>query len=225
MLYLAVFLGLLPSFAWLLFYLREDAKRPEPKKMIFFAFLIGAAATFFAFFFEVELSNILKFYGISESSSLSFLSFSFIEEVIKFSFVFWFIAKSRYFDEPVDAMIYMIAAALGFAAIENIGAAVNEWNNYLQIGAVFHTITLRFIGATLLHSLCSAFIGYYFAQGIRVKEKFLFVSEGILLASLLHAFFNYLIINAGAVVTPTIFLLLVGLFVLNDFEKLKSVSA
>jgi RsiW-degrading membrane proteinase PrsW (M82 family) len=225
MLYLAVFLGLLPSFAWLLFYLREDAYHPEPRKMIFFAFLIGASATFFAFFFEVEFSNFLKLYSISDSSPLSFLSFSFIEEFVKFAFVFWFISKSSYFDEPVDAMIYMVTAALGFAAVENIGAAVNEWNDYLQIGAVFHTVTLRFIGATLLHSLCSAFIGYYFAQGLRFKEKFLFVSEGLLLASLLHAFFNYLIINAGAVITPTVFLLLVGLFVLNDFEKLKTVSA
>lgn len=223
MVYLAVLLGLLPSFAWLLFYLREDTKHPEPRRMIFFAFLIGSVATFIAYFFEVALSNLLE--SFPSSSPVLFLGFASIEEVLKFSFVYFFISRSRYFDEPVDAMVYMVTAALGFAAIENIGAAVNEWNDYLMVGAVFHTITLRFIGATLLHSLCSAFIGYYFSLGLRFKEKFLFVSEGLLLASLLHAFFNYLIINAGAVITPTIFLLVVGLFVLDDFEKLKAVSA
>ena len=38
---LIIILGLLPGFAWLLFYLKEDL-HPEPKKMLAKVFLVGA---------------------------------------------------------------------------------------------------------------------------------------------------------------------------------------
>jgi len=45
---------------------------------------------------------------------------------------------------------------------------------------------------------------------------------GILLATLLHGTFNYLIINYGNLVYGLIFIAVAGLFVLLDFEKLKN---
>ena len=43
-----------------------------------------------------------------------------IEEVLKFYTGYLFIRKKPDFDEPVDAMIYLIAVGLGFATVENI---------------------------------------------------------------------------------------------------------
>jgi len=40
MLYIFILLGLLPSFAWLFFFLKEDT-HPEPKKMIALVFFLG----------------------------------------------------------------------------------------------------------------------------------------------------------------------------------------
>jgi len=222
--YFAIILGILPGFAWLTFYLREDSRHPEPRKIIFFTFLLGGIATFIALYIEIFINSYFQKFSISDYSSVSFLSFAFIEEFIKFFIVFWFVRKSKYFDEPVDAMIYTITIALGFATIENIGATINQWNQYLEIGAIFHTVTLRFIGATLLHSLSSALVGYYWAKGIRSHDQIPFIFQGLVIATLLHAFFNYLIINGGAVISSTMFLLIIGLFILNDFEKLKSIS-
>ena len=219
-----IFFALLPSFAWLLFFLKEDYRRPEPKKMIIFAFLLGAAFTFLAFYFEILADSWFKKIGIPEYSSPYFFSFSLIEEVLKFLAVFWFTRKSKFFDESIDIMVYMIAVSLGFAAVENIGAILGQFNSYANIGIAFHTATLRFIGANLLHSLSSAMVGYWWAKGIKAHEQFLFISEGIILATLLHTIFNYLIMIKGAVMLPTMLLLIVGFIVLGEFEKLDSLK-
>ncbi len=123
--------------------------------------------------------------------------------------------KSRFFDEPVDAMIYMVASALGFAAVENIlvnfsGTITGDISLEIIIG----TMILRFVGATLLHSLSSAAVGYYWA-----KRKIII---GLMGATKLHALFNYfIIISNKALIFPTLFLIIIAMFIFWDFEKIK----
>jgi RsiW-degrading membrane proteinase PrsW (M82 family) len=84
------------------------------------------------------------------------------------------------------------------------------------------TTILRFVGATLLHTLASGIVGYYWGKAIAKKADYSkLVFKGLLIATLLHAIFNYLIIKSEPVALPLIFLIFVALFVLNDFEKLK----
>ncbi|MEK7495853.1 MAG: PrsW family glutamic-type intramembrane protease, partial [Patescibacteria group bacterium] len=124
-----ILLGLLPSFAWLVFFLKED-ERPEPKKMIAKVFMAGALMTIFVAVLQFSLQKIFV------SFSASFFVFAVIEEVFKFLAVYLVVRKSRFFDEPVDAMIYMITAALGFAMVENIAVALNASNIQEAIGAM-----------------------------------------------------------------------------------------
>ena len=44
---------------------------------------------------------------------------------------------------------------------------------------------------------------------------------GFLYAAVLHAVFNYLILNFGNITYTVVLLLIIGFFVLNDFDKLK----
>ncbi|MDE2001287.1 MAG: PrsW family intramembrane metalloprotease [Patescibacteria group bacterium] len=215
--YLPLALGLLPSFAWLVFYLEEDP-HPEPKKLIFETFLAGAISTLIVLSVQVTYNTWAMNRGIAEFSILSFIVFAAIEEFFKFGAARLVIGEHpKDFDEPVDAMIYMIVAALGFAAVENI-AAVTKAN-----GIFFETTTLRFIGATLLHTLSSGLLGYYWARSLVTgKRKLLYI--GFALAVALHASFNYLILKYEPVVIPTTFLIVAALFILYDFEKLKRVS-
>ena len=59
---------------------------------------------------------------VQELSILSLTGLALIEEIIKFVASHFAARRSPAFSEPVDAMIYMIVAALGFATLENIGA-------------------------------------------------------------------------------------------------------
>jgi len=111
-------------------------------------------------------------------------------------------------------MIYIIVAALGFAAVENVAAAFKARE------IVFETATLRFIGATLLHTLGSGLLGYYWARSIIENRRALLLT-GFTLATILHTIFNYLIIRFEPVVIPTTFLIVAAIFILYDFEKLR----
>ena len=226
---LVIVLGLLPSFAWLFFYLKEDP-RPEPKKLIALTFLAGAVFGFFALLVETGLDcGYAKFQNLdcfarrdSAFTAAPFLviAFALVEEMAKFGAAYFTVRKKSAFDEPVDAMIYTTVAALGFAALENLGA-ISQASKSLVEGNIFAVTSLRFIGATLLHALASALAGYFWAKSIREFGAKRFIFLGILLATLLHIVFNYLIIIYGNPIYVIIFLSIVGFFTLNDFEKLK----
>lgn len=211
---LPIILGLLPGFAWLIFYLEEDP-HPEPKKLIFETFLAGAISTFIVLGAQTFFNDWASLRGIAQYGLLSFIGLSAIEEFFKFGAAWIVIGKnSEDFDEPVDAMIYLIVAALGFATVENIAAASNAQ------GLALETTTLRFIGATLLHTISSGLLGYYWAQSIIKRDKGVLFT-GFVLATILHAVFNYLIIRFEPEVVPTVFVIVAALFILYDFEKLK----
>jgi len=215
MTYLPIILGLLPAFAWLVFYLEEDP-HPEPKRLIFQTFLAGGISTFIVYGTQTVFSDWATTRGIAEYTLFSFIGLAAIEEFFKFGAAWLVINKNReYFDEPVDAMIYLIVASLGFAAVENIAAATNAGELALK------TTTLRFIGATLLHTLSSGLLGYYWAMSI-IKKKIGLFFGGLVLATMLHTAFNYLILSYEEVIIPTTFLIIFGVFVLYDFDKLKN---
>jgi len=48
----ALFGGILPALVWLVFWLREDKKNPEPKKLILRTFLFGMGAVMIVLFFQ-----------------------------------------------------------------------------------------------------------------------------------------------------------------------------
>lgn len=221
-----VLLGLLPSFTWLFFFLKEDI-HPEPKKMLAKVFICGALSTLMVVVLQLFLQNILQFLRIDNYSPASFFFFGIIEEIFKFLVAYSVVRKSRFFDEPVDAMIYMITAALGFAMVENVAIMSNVGALSEAVGI----ITLRFVGATLLHALSSGLLGYYWARGIILnrsgeinkKTIWVFIFKGIIFATLLHLVFNYLIlVSKEIIIYPTLFLIITALLIFWDFEKIKT---
>jgi protease PrsW len=227
---LDVVLGLLPGFAWLIFYLGEDP-HPEPRRLIVLTFFSGIAFGFFTVVIENIFDTGAANVGIAMFSVLSLVGLALIEEVMKFAAAYFAIGKSPSVDEPVDRMIYMVVAALGFATLENIGAIINVAHGAgtlaltAIVGTFFETVSLRFVGATLLHTLTSAIVGYQWALGVAKKKVAEYLIAGFGFAALLHASFNYLILTYGNVAYTVVFLLIVGFFVLNDFEKLKAEPA
>jgi len=220
MTFVLLLLGLLPGFAWLMFYLEEET-HAEPKRLIAFTFMSGIAFAFFTVIVEHWFNNALGSAGVSEFSIVSLLGLALIEEMMKFAAADFAVGKTPIMRDPVDVMIYMIIAALGFATLENIGAIAGTASQPTLLAGVFQTISLRFVGATLLHSLTSGIVGYYWALGIARKKTVPYLAGGFLIATLLHAFFNFLILNYGNAGYTVVFLMIVGFFVLNDFEKLK----
>ena len=217
---LAVILGLLPGFAWLVFYLTEDP-HPEPKRLVLFTFVAGVAFGFFAIIAEQFWNSLGSNVGVADFSILSLIGLALIEELTKFAAAYFSISRTPEMYDPIDPMIYMIVAALGFATLENIGTLLNLPNGNLWNGA-FQAISLRFVGATLLHTLTSGIIGYHWSLGIAKRRVAHFLTSGFIFAIIVHVAFNYFIINFANVGYAILLLLVVGFFVLNDFEELRA---
>jgi len=211
MTFIAIIFGFLPAFVWLVFYLKEDP-HPEPKRLIALTFVVGSAFAFFALAAEIVLVSFLAKLGIASSAVLSIILLAFIEEIFKFEAAYFTVHKSPDFNEPIDAMIYIIVAALGFATVENLGVLTGVAKQTALLNEIFETASLRFLGATLLHTLSSGVLGYYWAKSIREFNAKKPLILGFFLATVLHIIFNLLIIKYGNLMYPFLFVVTAGFF-------------
>ena len=229
---LFIILGLLPSLIWLVFYLIQD-KNPEPRGMIIKIFIYGMAITIPAALAQWGFLEFLKNFNLS---SLWLMIIYFLcgvavtEEIFRYLVVRFSVLRSHHFDEPVDAMIYMIIVGLGFAAIENI-LVLFSLNAPGLVGQTALTFFGRFFGATLLHALCSANIGFFLALSLaKIHGNKLLLFFGISFSIFLHGLYNIAIAKGGLIGITILLFLLCGLFlvVLAEFKKitqLKSTSS
>ena len=132
------------------------------------------------------------------SQTAMFAAWSTIEEFAKYAVAWLLVLHRRENDEPIDAVIYMVALALGFAGLENALFLLSPLAGETLVQTVI-TGNLRFIGATLLHVFSSAVVGLFLAYAF-YKPRLLrewYAALGVILASLLHIAFNFLILNTA----------------------------
>ena len=193
--------GVLPALAWLWFWRREDSVHPEPRRLIALAFLAGMVAVAVVIPLEKFAASYLKTQELwlltaASTTTLTFIIWSAMEEIIKFVMAKLTVLRRREDDEPIDPVIYMVTVALGFAAAENTLFLLSPLSGDSLLQTVL-TGNLRFVGATLLHVLSSAVIGaaigIAFYKSRRAKRWYTFI--GVILAILLHSTFNFLILN------------------------------
>ena len=202
-----------------IFYLGEET-HPEPKRLIVFTFIVGMAFGFFTVAIENIFSGWASGIGIQELSLLSLFGLAAIEEMMKFSAAHFAVNRNPEFTEPVDAMIYMIVAALGFATLENIGAIAG----ITPPAAIVPTVLRDDIPAVRgRHAPPHAHVGHRrlllgARHGARARWRAM-SSSASPIAAILHTTFNYLILTYGDAVYSVIFLIVVGFFVLDDFER------
>jgi RsiW-degrading membrane proteinase PrsW (M82 family) len=219
-LFIALISGILPALLWLWFWLKEDAKRPEPRGLILFSFIAGMASIVLVF--PLEQWAYARLGGV-----LLLVSWAFTEEMVKYSVTAFVDLKTRFFDEPIDAPIYFITVALGFSALENVLFMLGPLTDGEVIGGLI-TGNLRFLGATLLHVVASGIIGmaigftFYKRRAVRVIAAI----TGVIIAVAIHTAFNFFILQNGEQNMLTIlFVLWVGvILLLYGFEKIKKVD-
>jgi RsiW-degrading membrane proteinase PrsW (M82 family) len=219
--FIALLGGILPAVFWLWFWLKEDRLHPEPRALIIFAFAAGMLATVAAYPIEKFIAE-----HINNGDMQLLFFWAIAEETLKYLAISIVALRSKYFDEPIDAVIYLVTIALGFAALENALFLINP----LGDGDTLATILLgnfRFIGATLLHVVASGMIGIalaftFYAQPIR---RHLAGFAGLILAIMLHTVFNFSIIMSEGRYLYEIFigLWIVILGILLICEKIKRI--
>ena len=220
---LAIIGGFMPTLLWLHFWLREDKLHPEPRRFIVAVFAYGAIAVIPALFIE-------KFIGMFFTSQIILIAlWAMVEEVIKFTAVWSAYKSGAPIDEPIDWIIYMVTAALGFAALENAFFLLQPISSEMFIQSLV-VGNLRFLGATLLHVLTASLYGaaLSFAYYKRRSEKKKYLTWGLIASIVLHIIFNVYIVTIGSNSNVAILILfsliwigLAGIIIL--FERIKKI--
>lgn len=213
--------GLLPALFWLWFWLREDRSKPEPLALIIAAFVAGMLV--------VPIALPLQKLALDTYTDAQLiLVWVIIEEVLKFSAALLVVLWHKAVDEPIDIIVYMIAIALGFSSLENGLFMFNP----LVAGDLANSIVtgfFRFVGASLLHVLASGTVGAFMALAFykRTPLKLLAGTFGLFIAIVLHALFNFFIMDASGETILVVFLFVwIGIIVLFIiFEKVKILEA
>jgi RsiW-degrading membrane proteinase PrsW (M82 family) len=213
--------GLAPALLWLWFWLKQDT-HPEPRGLLFLAFILGMAAVVFSIPLERYAA------GMFSDSKILIIIWASIEELLKLGAVTLLIFHSLYLSEPVSYPIYFMTTALGFAAFENSIFLIHP---ITVDGTTVSILTgaLRFMGATLLHAVATGttgiFLGLAFYRGMFVKILYLIL--GIASAIALHSIFNFFIMDtSGNNYLQTFgFLWVVAIIIMLLFEKLRRMSS
>jgi RsiW-degrading membrane proteinase PrsW (M82 family) len=216
----ALLAGILPALLWLWFWLREDNLHPEPRTLVAVTFLGGMIVVVVAIICERYV------YDVVLDQNYRYIAWAAIEEICKLLAVSVIALHSRQMDEPIDAMIYCITIALGFAALENSLFILSPLDSG-NIARGIITGNMRFIGATLVHTVCSAIIGFMigvtFYKNLFIKT--IAIIFGVILAIVLHAGFNLSIIDETVTNTLKVFswvwIAVVILIIL--FEEIKGI--
>src|SRR3989338_3243040 len=185
--------GIVPALLWLDFWLHEDRKNPEPRGLIARTFLFGMLAVVFVLPFQKGVEMLLP-----GTTMPAIILWAILEEIFKYGAAWLGGLRSKEDNEPVDPLIYMLTAALGFVALENtlflLGPLVGE-----DFTTGFITGNLRFIGASLLHIVSSGIIGatlsFSFYKPKKVQAAKL--RKALLMAIIFHVAFNILILKMG----------------------------
>jgi RsiW-degrading membrane proteinase PrsW (M82 family) len=198
--------------------------------MVLRVFFLGMLVAIPAVFLEI---GIFKTFGVLNLPPLllvilnTFIGVALVEEFLKYLVVRNQVLSHKEYDEPIDAMLYMIISALGFAALENILILFQLGPGFL-LSRTLEISIFRFLGATVLHALASGTIGYFLSLSFYKKgRRTIFVAMGLIIAAALHGFYNLFIMKGEGnlkVFVPLIILMGLAIFVAFGIKKLQKIS-
>ena len=219
--------GLVPSLLWLWFWLKEE-EDSEPNILVAIVFFMGMLSVVLV----LPIEKLIQMNISSQTGQI--ILWASAEELVKYLAVLVIMYKTDNANKPIDWPIYMITAALGFAALENtlflispIEKVFSLPNANLALLAATSLGQLRFLGANLLHTVTSGSIGIAIGVSFfmgRIEKKWsLFM--GFVVAIALHSAFNFFIIEGkGSQLEVFAFLWVVTIIVMLLFEKVRRMS-
>ena len=184
-----VFLALVPSAIWLVFFYTQDRLEPEPKGYVLGVFALGAL---FAAAIGVPLvENVFRVSHWIYTNTLAtilggILVVGFTQEFLKYAAVRYSVYHSNEFDEATDGVIYATAAGLGYATVLNIQFVLS--NGGVDLG----TGVIRMAVVALAQASFSGITGYFLGRAKFESEQIWWMPLGITLAAIFNGLFNWL---------------------------------
>ncbi len=153
------------------------------------SFILGILATFPALWAQEYLDSL----GFNEIGSLlqtfvyALVGVALVEELSKYICLLAYPYRRPFFNEPLDGIVYSVMIGMGFATFENI--------LYAQAYGV-ETILIRAITAVPAHGAFGVIMGYFVGLAkFDTKRKYWLLFQGLLFAAVLHAVYDFFLLQ------------------------------
>ncbi len=212
---LQTILAILPGIFICFWIFYRDRYEREPIFLLIICFIVGVLSTIPA----IALERIGFDLGIQESENpvevfiLSFGVVAFSEELVKFIGVMIFAYPWKYFNEPMDGIVYSVMVSMGFATLENL--------LYSDLYGI-DTIILRAFTAVPAHAAFGILMGYHigrakFKLGNRYWQLFL----GLAAAVVFHGAYDFFLLQQNI---PELSILAIVILVICIFYTRKLIQ-
>ena len=148
----------IPAVFWLGYFYLQDRHEPEPKALVGSMFILGV---FVAAPLADFVGGMIPIAG-PDLDPLSvnhlvknILLIGVVQEIAKYVVVRYSIYRHAEFDEPMDGIVYMIAAAIGFSTAQNYHHLASLGENVVLSQAAMNTVV-----NTLAHACFAGVLGY-----------------------------------------------------------------
>jgi len=217
--YLYVSIYAIIPVALVMYYVYKKDSFPEPPRIVFITIFLGISTIFPISLLIPLVEEIGKNYHhtvAAENFYQSFFRAAFLEELFKFFVLVFYCLHLDEFDEPMDAVVYGVAASLGFALYENWEYVVSALNNKGYDEAVFVAI-IRSLSAVLLHALAGVMMGFFLIDAVFGKNNHkLNLILALLFPVCLHGFYDYILFSEN-ISSWWIYVLIIGFLIRSRF--------
>ena len=188
--------ALLPVVLVLFYVWRKDKVEREPLGLVLLTVLFGAIVSFPAGPIESFAEKLILMFCEPETISYdlieNFFGVALIEEFLKWLVIMIFIWRNKNFDHKYDAIVYTVAASLGFAAAENVSYIIVYGKEVAVVRALY---------AIPGHACFGIFMGYFIGKAKYAslhqisKSGKMFLS--IAIPTLIHGLYDFLLSPAA----------------------------
>lgn len=192
--YVGIATAFVISLVWAIYLRKLDVFEPEKWHHLFLVFVMGCITVWMVFPISYFNNALLGFDlngGIVNDFLYCTVGIGMVEEFVKMIPLLIIVRFPKIVNEPYDYLLYASISALGFAFIEN--------SIYIQ-NTNFMAVNGRALMSTVAHMTFSSVIGYAFmVSACRQRgQGWYFILGGFLLASLMHGFYDFWLINPTA---------------------------
>lgn len=157
---------------------------PEPGRVVWTTF--GLGVVILAPVAGIGLAAHSLIQGIADPWAAgladAFLAAAIPEELGKFAILYFYCRRHDEFDEPMDGLVYGVAASMGFAALENV---LYVWQGGLGVAVI------RALTAVPNHAVFGAIMGYYLVlHHFRPDRRALYLAQALAVPIVLHGLYD-----------------------------------
>lgn len=182
-------LAIAPVVAIVWYIYHKDRYEHEPLRYLILSFVLGLICASIVPFMNDRLSPLFSFtQGTAwELLITAFFLIAFLEELIKFICLRFFMYYRRVFNEPMDGIVYGVMIGMGFATLENL---------YFVIEGGWQVAIVRMFTAVPAHAVFGVVMGYYVGKAKYNKEaSFTYSLKAFFVPVFLHGLYNYLLLQ------------------------------